>query len=91
MVLALANGARRGELLGLRWQDVDMDKAEIRIERSVEQTAKSIRVKSPKSRAGRRSVSLPAFAVAELRLHWKRLQERRLALGLGKSAPSSGH
>ncbi len=86
MVTALGTGARRGELLGLRWQDVDLDRGEVRIERSIEQTKKAIRIKAPKTRRGRRAISLPAFAVAEIRSHWKQVQEQRLALGLGKSA-----
>jgi len=58
-VVALGTGMRRGELCALRWQDVDMDKATLRVERSLEQTRKSgLRFKSPKSKAGRRNISL---------------------------------
>ena len=38
VVLALATGARRGELLALRWSDIDFDAPAIRIERSLEET-----------------------------------------------------
>jgi integrase len=37
-VMALSTGARRGELLGLQWGNVDLDAATLRIERSVEET-----------------------------------------------------
>jgi len=41
--------------------------------------------KTPKTRAGKRSISLPASTVTELRAHWRTQQERRLALGQGKA------
>jgi integrase len=89
-LLALATGARRNELLALRWQDVELDAGRLRIETSLEQTrAHGIRVKAPKTRKGRRTISLPAHAVAELRLHWREQQEQRLALGAGRSPADS--
>jgi len=88
---ALATGMRRGELLALRWQDVDLDRTVpvLRVEQSLEQTKAGLRFKSPKTRHGRRSMSLPASLVTELRNHWKVQQEQRLALGMGKSPPDS--
>lgn len=86
-VLALASGMRRGELLALRWCDMDLDKAMLRVERSLEQTIKGgLRFKDPKTRHGRRSITLPATAVTVLRAHRKAQQERRLQLGQGKAA-----
>ena len=83
--LALATGMRRGELLALRWQDVDLDCGKLRVERSLEQTKAGLRFKSPKTKHGRRSISIPPSVVSELRAHWKAQQEQRLALGLGKA------
>lgn len=86
VALALATGARRGELLAQRWSDVDLEAGTLRIERSLEQTkAFGLRFKSPKTRHGRRVVTVPPWIVAELRAHWKAQQERRLELGLGKA------
>jgi integrase len=77
---------RRGELLGLRWSDVDLDRAVLRVERSMEETIKGgLRFKEPKTRHGRRSITLPATAIAVLREHRKAQQERRLQLGQGKA------
>lgn len=39
--LALATGMRRGELLGLRWSDIDLDRAILRVERSLEEPARA--------------------------------------------------
>jgi integrase len=87
---ALATGARRNEMLALRWCDVDLDAARLTIERALEQTAAyGIRIKPPKTRHGRRTISLPAHAVAELRQHWREQQEQRLAAGLGKAPDSA--
>jgi integrase len=88
--LALATGMRRNEILALRWQDVDLDAGRLRVELSLEETvAYGIRFKAPKTRNGRRTISLPAHVVAELRTHWRKQQEERLAIGLGKAPPDS--
>ena len=81
----LATGLRRGELLALRWADVDLDGAKLKVEQSLEQTRAGLRFKAPKTKHGRRSITLPASLVAELRAHWTAQQQQRLALGLGKA------
>src|SRR5215471_6682402 len=84
--LALGTGMRRNELLGLRWQDVDLDAGRLTIEQSLEQTAThGIRITAPKTKHGRRTISLPAHLVTELRQHWREQQEQRLRMGLGKA------
>jgi integrase len=83
--LALGTGARRNELLALRWCDLDLAAARLTIEQALEQTtAHGIRVKGPKTRHGRRTISLPPHLVDELRQHWRDQQKRRLAAGLGR-------
>jgi integrase len=56
------------------------------MERSLEQTKAGLRFKAPKTKHGRRSISIPPSIVSEMRTHWKAQQEQRLALGLGKAA-----
>jgi integrase len=87
--LALATGLRRGELLALRWQDLGLDNGRVTVARSLEQTKAGLRFKEPKTRAGRRTISLPISAVNDMRVHWKAQQEIRLKLGAGKSPPKS--
>ena len=87
--LALATGMRRGELLAVRWKDIDLDAATITVARSLEQTTGSLRFKAPKTKHGRRKITIPPWMVAELRLHKARQQERRLKLGIGR-APDEG-
>jgi integrase len=83
-VLALSTGARRGEILALRWGDVDLTAGTIRIARSLEQTTGSLKFKQPKTARGTRTISLPAAAVEALQVHRKRQLEQRMALGQGK-------
>jgi integrase len=88
--LALATGMRRNEMLGLRWRDVDLDAGRLTIEQSLEETAAyGIRVKGPKTKHGRRTISLPAHLVRELHQHWREQQEQRLRIGLGKAPEGS--
>jgi len=87
IVVALGTGARRGEIMALRWRDIDFDAGRARIERSLEQTKAGLRFKSPKTKYGRRNIALPASVITEFRSVWKAQQELRLALGMGKAAP----
>jgi integrase len=86
-VIALATGMRRGEIAALRWSDINLDGGKIRVERSLEQTRGRLAFKSPKTASGRRSVSVPASVIAELRDHRHRQQQERLALGHGRAGP----
>ena len=70
---------RRGEFLALQWCDIDLDRATLRVERSVEETRRGLRVKPPKTKRGRRNIALPPETVAMLRDHGKKQIERRLA------------
>ena len=87
--LALATGARRGELLALQWGDVDLDRGVLRIERSLEETKAGLRLKPPKTKRGRRNIALPPEAIALLRAHKVRQLGLRFAVGLGKIEPST--
>src|SRR5262249_52379791 len=90
VALALATGLRRGELLALRWSDVDLDGGALRVEQALEETTRGGLVfKSPKTRHGRRTVTLPPSTVAVLREHWKAQQEQRLFLWLGAAELSA--
>lgn len=82
--LALATGARRGELVALRWADIDIDAAELVIRRSVVDAGGHLVVKDTKTHQARRlALSLPL--VAALRAHRRRMAERAMAVGEGLS------
>lgn len=81
VLLALATGMRRGEVFALRWRNVDLDRGFLRIMESLEQTKTGIRFKAPKTDRTR-VVTLPAFAVAELRRLKRQQAQELLMLGI---------
>lgn len=81
--LALSSGLRRGEVVGLHWSDLDLDTRRIAIKRTLVRVGNEVQESRPKTDRSRRSVPLPAEAVAALRA-WKAQQAaERLALGSG--------
>jgi integrase len=80
VMLGAATGARRGELLALRWSDVDLDAGTVRIARSLGLVAGRLHWKAPKNGEGRTIVLGPSV-VAELRRHRAAQAERRLEYG----------
>jgi integrase len=62
IVLAMATGMRRGELLALDWSDIDWNRATVEVSKSLEETKAGLRVKSTKSGNTRR-FSIPASVV----------------------------
>jgi integrase len=64
---AIGTGLRRGELLALRWSDLDLDAARLTVHRAIERVDGVTRFKEPKTRRSRRTVALPPFVVERLR------------------------
>jgi integrase len=80
--LALTTGMRRGELLGLRWSDVDLGANTLSVRRTLSRGATSrLEPGEPKTVAGRRRVALPTSTVERLRRHATRQKELWLAVG----------
>jgi integrase len=78
-ILAVATGMRMGEMFGLQWADVDLNRGVLKVSRSLTEVHGKVVVSEPKTAKGRRSITLPAMAVAALREH----KARRAAAGLG--------
>ncbi len=76
VMLALATGMRRGEILALRWKNVDLKNKTVRIVESLEQTKQGVRFKAPKTERTR-AVILPDYAIEELSL-WQQHQCKQL-------------
>jgi integrase len=70
--------------LGLHWSDIDLNANRLKVERSLEETKEGLRLKKPKTKHGRRTISLPTSAVEALRAHRARQRETRVALGMGR-------
>jgi integrase len=85
VALAAATGARRNELLALRWTDLDTEKKTLRIERAWEPTKKfGLRLKPPKTARGLRTIDLDDATVSMLVGVRETLQ--RLAAGIPDGA-----
>ena len=77
LAVAVVTGMRRGELLALRWSDIDFDRRRLLVLHSVDFLAGYGYVEGkPKTAAGRRVISLPAFLLEMLKHH----QVQQLAL-----------
>ena len=81
VLLAFATGMRRGEVLALRWKNVDLDRRKLRVMQSLEQTKNGLRFKDTKT-SKVRAIDLPAYAVEELRRLKRQQAEELLALGV---------
>jgi integrase len=80
--LALLCGMRRGELLGLMWDDLDLDHGTLAVRRTLSRgKGGTWEMGQPKTASGRRSIALPASCVAALRKHRASQNAERLRLG----------
>src|SRR5918998_170905 len=70
-VLAITTGLRRGELLGLRWDDADLELGTLRVGRALVREAGRHVLGETKTRRGRRQINLTPRAVNALKAHRK--------------------
>lgn len=80
-VLALTTGMRQGELLALRWRDVDMTHRTAQVTATLHQGPVGPRFAEPKTPRSRRQITLGTAAAEALRSHRARQLEERLRLG----------
>ncbi|MFD7320682.1 tyrosine-type recombinase/integrase [Streptomyces sp. NPDC059875] len=79
-VLAIAMGLRRGELVGLRWADVDVENRVLYVRQQTQRRRGVLYDDDPKGRR-RRAVPLPAMCIAPLRWHRMRQERQRISAG----------
>ncbi len=82
-LLAASTGLRRGEVLGLRWQDVDFKTGTLQVAQAVEIVGGKIGIKPPKTERSARTIKLPGSLTSDLERHRKQQLEQRLKVGLG--------
>lgn len=83
ILLAVSTGLRRGEILGLRWSDVDMRSGALSVCRSLEPTQDGADVVQPKTARSRRAVRIPKAALEALRRQRLEQEKRADELGAG--------
>lgn len=71
-VLAIHTGLRQGELLGLKWDDVDLEDGSLQVRRTLAITKSGPVFTSPKTTGFRRSVKLTSKAIEALKIHLER-------------------
>jgi|SRR5579875_97391 integrase len=80
--LAAMTGMRRGEVLGLRWCDIDMEASRLAVRHTLVPVGYQVKDSTPKTHQAR-VIDLDAGTVAELRAHSERQEEERRAWGPG--------
>jgi integrase len=82
LVLAVTTGMREGEILALRWQDIDLEDGSLQVQRAVSYLKEYGYVESePKTAKSRRMIKLPRFVVHVLELHYMQQAEQRRDVG----------
>ncbi|GAA3246813.1 hypothetical protein GCM10020256_74680 [Streptomyces thermocoprophilus] len=78
--LALHTGLRKGELLGLRWEDLDLGSSTAAIRRTLQRTsAGGLTTLPTKTRASERRIALPARCIQSLKRHHEQQQREHEA------------
>ncbi|MFD8289136.1 tyrosine-type recombinase/integrase [Streptomyces lavendulae] len=88
-VLAIALGLRRGELVGLRWENVDLEKREIRVRSQRQRVRGEAYEDDPKGRRRRQTLPLPGICVAPLR--WQRMRQAAMRENAGEKWEETGY
>jgi integrase len=84
IVTSLGTGLRRGELLALRWGDINLDERRVTVRRAIERVNGRTGFKEPKTSRPRRTISIPGFVADRLHRHRTDQAQRLLHDGLGR-------
>ena len=76
LLLELSTGLRRGEILALQWSDLDLSTGALQVERQVHRVRGELVVSPPKTKAGNRTVLLPAPVLNVLKAYKKAIHSR---------------
>ncbi|MCL5736933.1 MAG: site-specific integrase [Actinobacteria bacterium] len=88
--LTLATGLREGEVLALRWEDVDLEAGLLQVRHALQRVkGQGLQLVTPKSRSSLRTVAIPKIAVESLRQH--RLKQKQEAAWGRKRWQDTGH
>lgn len=83
-VLAIYTGMRRGEILGLRWKDIDFEQARISVQQTLYRPVnQGIIFQEPKTKSAKRRIAIPLFVVQELETHKVNQDQLKEQFGAG--------
>lgn len=87
-VMAVGTGLRRGELLGLKWEDINLEKGTLSVRRTLARvkaenglTRTVLKLKEPKTGRSRRMIALATFVLQALKAHKARQAQEKLFFG----------
>ena len=78
-VLLITTGLRRGEALGLTWEDIDLCSQTLTVRRSLCHVGRELRFQDPKTESSKRTIAVGPATIASLKLHRQNQTEGRLA------------
>ena len=81
LLVLVSLGVRRGELLALQWDDIDLAGRNVSVRRTLEASSLGLTLKEPKSSRSARTIALPETTAEALRVHHAAQAETRLAAG----------
>jgi integrase len=82
-LLAATTGMRRGEVLGVRWRDVDFNGRRLRVRQTILSVEYKLTFGRPKTRRGERDIALDAETMRVLTAHWAAQRHEKQLLGVG--------
>lgn len=80
-VLELSTGLRRGELLGLRWKDIDLQAGTVSVVQNLVRTNNGLIFQEPKTKLSQRTINIPDNVVKGLKVHKAKQSQEKLLLG----------
>lgn len=81
ILIAAGTGMRRGEVLGVRWTDLDLERGILRVRQAVKDLRGGPEIGPPKTKKSRRTVTLPSLVVLALQEHRTSQVRQRMLLG----------
>lgn len=81
VIIAIFTGMRRGEVLGLNWQNVNFEKKYIRVVQELSCTKKGLKILPPKTKKSIRNIAIPDTLMNILKIHRTKQMENKLMLG----------